>query len=87
MARVVFKNIIRLSLKCFPVDAFRRNINLPDLINKDLRVNGPIETRVLNVSSVEKDEVYNMVRFSKQMLISTESLQINDYVITNHKVT
>jgi hypothetical protein len=60
--------------------------NLLDLINKYRQGNSMIEARILNVSSLERGEVCNMIGFYKQMLISTESLQINNYVVTNRKI-
>jgi hypothetical protein len=41
---------------------------------------------IRNLSSLDRSEAANMVLFYKQMLISTRTLQLSQYVITNHQI-
>jgi hypothetical protein len=59
---------------------------LLDLINKYRRENRLIEGTILHVDSLDRKEFCNMLYFYKQMLISTESLQMNNYIVTNRKI-
>jgi hypothetical protein len=45
-----------------------------------------IESKILNISSFDRGEASNMILFYKQMLVSSRSLQLNNYIITNHKI-
>jgi hypothetical protein len=62
------------------------NINILDLINNYRQSNRAIEGRILNVSSFNREEACNMILFYKQMLVSTRTLQLNNYIQTNHKI-
>ena len=62
------------------------NENILDLINQYRGEGRTIEGRILNVTSLNREEVCNMIYFYKQMLVSTRTLQYNNYVITNHKL-
>jgi hypothetical protein len=41
---------------------------------------------ILNKNSVDRKEAANMVKFYKQMMISSQTLQIREYIRTNHKI-
>jgi hypothetical protein len=56
------------------------------IINRYRKGNGIIEGHILNVSSFDRSEGSNMIIFYKQMLVSTRTLQLKDYVVTNHKI-
>jgi hypothetical protein len=62
------------------------NINVLDLINNYRKGNRTIEGRILNVASFDREEASNMILFYKQMLVSTRTLQLNNYIVTNHKI-
>ena len=62
------------------------NGNIFDLINRYRRGNEIIEGRILNISSFNRSEASNMILFYKQMLVSTRTLQLKDYIVTNHKI-
>jgi hypothetical protein len=59
---------------------------LLDLINRYRSENRVIESRIPNIASLDRNEVCNMLYFYKQMLISTESLQMNNYIVNNRKI-
>jgi hypothetical protein len=56
------------------------------IINRYRRGNKNIKSTILNLSSFDRDEAANMIMFYKQMLVSTRTLQLKDYIITNHKI-
>lgn len=60
--------------------------NVQDVINNYRIGNEIIESKILNVSSFPREEASNMILFYKQMLVSTRSLQLNNYMVTNHKI-
>jgi hypothetical protein len=60
--------------------------NVLDVINNYRSSNRKIESEILNISSFDRKEASNMILFYKQMLVSTRSLQLNDYIITNSKI-
>lgn len=60
--------------------------NVLDVINNYRSGNRKIESEILNISSFDRQEASNMILFYKQMLVSTRSLQLNDYRITNSKI-
>jgi len=45
-----------------------------------------IEGRILNTASINRGETTNMILFYKQMLESTHSLQLDDYIAINKKI-
>ncbi len=59
---------------------------LLDLIKAYRAGNRKIDAKILNLSSLDRNEVCNMIMFFKQMQISTESLQLNRYIATNQKI-
>lgn len=60
--------------------------NVLDVINNYRSSNRKIESEILNISSFDRKEASNMILFYRQMLVSTRSLQLNDYMITNSKI-
>jgi len=62
------------------------NPNILDLINAYRKSNRTIEGQILNISSFNRGEASNMILFYKQMLVSTRTLQLNNYIIVNHKI-
>ena len=60
--------------------------NVLDVINNYRQGNRNIEGKILNIASLDRGEASNMILFYKQMLVSTRSLQLNNYIITNHKI-
>ena len=45
-----------------------------------------IEGKLLNPSSLDRTEVCNMILFYKQILVSTRSLQLKNYILNNQKI-
>jgi hypothetical protein len=71
------------------LDNLRKQDSTPivlDLINNYRQSNRIIESKILNISSFDRGEASNMILFYKQMLVSTRTLQMNNYIITNHKI-
>ena len=62
------------------------NGTILDLINQYRIEKEAIDGDILNLPSVKKDDAANMILFYKQMLVSTRTLQLNNYIITNHKI-
>ena len=61
-------------------------VNVLDVINNYRQSNKDIVSKILNSSSFDRGEASNMILFYKQMLVSTRSLQLNNYIITNHEI-
>jgi hypothetical protein len=57
-----------------------------DLINQYRKGDTFIHADILNLSSFNKGEVINMIAFYKQMLVSTRTLAMKDYINTNHNL-
>jgi hypothetical protein len=57
-----------------------------DVINRYFKSDRVNESKILNISSFDRSEASNMILFYKQMLVSTRSLQLNNYIITNRKI-
>jgi hypothetical protein len=57
-----------------------------DLINRYRQGNTTIKAGILNLSTFDRGEASNMILFYKQMLVSTRTLPMNDYIITNQKI-
>jgi hypothetical protein len=57
-----------------------------DVINDYLKSNRRIQASILNIPSFDRGEASNLILFYKQMLVSTRSLQLDNYVTTNHKI-
>ncbi len=60
--------------------------NVLDVINNYRKSNRNIESKILNISSLDRIEASNLILFYKQMLVSTRTLQYKNYIITNHKI-
>ncbi len=60
--------------------------NVLTVINNYRQSSRNIEGKILNISSLDRSEASNMVLFYKQMLVSTRTLQMNNYIETNHKI-
>ena len=57
-----------------------------DLIARYRAGNDFIKADILNIASFDRGEVINMIRFYKQMLVSTRTLAMKDYMTANHKL-
>jgi len=57
-----------------------------DLINQYRKGTNIIPADILNLSSFDRGEAINMIAFYKQMLVSTRTLSMKDYITTNHKL-
>jgi len=57
---------------------------IKDFRNKKLDI--PYEGRLLNISSINKEEVSNMIIFYKQVLVSTRILTLRNYVTANDQL-
>ena len=57
-----------------------------DLINKYRKLDTVINASILNLPSFNRGETINMIAFYKQMLVSTRTLAMKDYMITSHKL-
>jgi hypothetical protein len=57
-----------------------------ELINQYRKENTIINAAILNVSSFDRGEATNIIAFYKQMLVSTRTLQMNDYIRVNRKL-
>jgi hypothetical protein len=56
------------------------------VVNKYRQSNRDIKGKILNIASFDRGEAANLILFYKQMLVSTRGLQLNNYIITNHKI-
>ena len=71
------------------LDNLRKQDTTPivlDLINNYRQSDRIIESKILNIPSFDRGEASNMILFYKQMLVSTRTLQVNNYIQTNHKI-
>ena len=62
------------------------NATAISLINRYRKSNTTIYASILNLPSFERGETSNMISFYKQMLVSTRTLQMNDYIEANRKL-
>jgi hypothetical protein len=62
------------------------NATAISLINHYREGNTTINAGILNVSSFDRSEATNMISFYKQMVVSTRTLQMNDYITVNRKL-
>jgi len=69
-------NVRRLSANAYYLDLLHLYINSDTLIKGD----------ILNLSTFNREGAGNMVMFYKTMMVSTRTLQLNDYIIANHKI-
>ena len=57
-----------------------------DLVNRYRAGDTVIKADILNLSSFDRGEVINMIAFYKQMLVSTRTLAMKDYMTANQKL-
>jgi len=57
-----------------------------DLLNLYLSSDTLIKAEILNLPSFNRNEAANMVMFYKTMMVSSRTLQMNDYIKTNEKI-
>jgi len=57
-----------------------------DLLNLYLSSDTLIKAEILNLPSFNRNEAANMVMFYKTMIVSSRTLQMNDYIKTNEKI-
>ncbi|HSU29251.1 MAG TPA: hypothetical protein VLJ68_12780 [Chitinophagaceae bacterium] len=57
-----------------------------NLINSYRKDNTSIPAGILNLPTFDRGEASNMIAFYKQMLVSTRTLQMNDYIEANRKL-
>ncbi len=57
-----------------------------NLVHRYRKSDTIIQAPILNLATFEKGDVTNMIAFYKQMLVSTRTLQMNDYITVNHKL-
>ena len=73
------------------VNQLREKSSDPDsiilgLINRYREGHAVIEGKILNVAALDRGEAVNMIACYKQMLVSTRTLQLKDYIDTNHRI-
>jgi hypothetical protein len=71
------------------LDSLRRADPDPVVLNviKHYEQNTTIyQSSILNVATLDRVETCNMIAFFKQMMVSTQSLQIHIYIVTNHQL-
>ena len=56
------------------------------IVNRYRKSNNTIEGQILNIFSFDRSEASNMTIFYKQMLVSTRTLQLKDYIVINYKI-
>src|SRR5258705_3457348 len=59
------------------------NATAINLVKSYRKSNTTINAGILNLSSFDRGETANMISFYKQMLVSTRTLQMNDYITVN----
>jgi len=57
-----------------------------DVLNNYRKSDRIIESKILNLPAFDRGEASNLILFYKQMLVSSRTLQMNNYIITNHKI-
>ncbi len=57
-----------------------------DVLNNYRKGSHLIESKILNLPTFDRVEASNMILFYKQMMVSSRTLQMNSYIITNHKI-
>ena len=57
-----------------------------DLINRYRKGNTIINAGILNLPSFDRGEAVNMILFYKTMMVSSRTLQLNDYINANQKL-
>jgi hypothetical protein len=57
-----------------------------DLIGRYRKSDTIIKAKILNLASFDRVEATNMIMFYKTMLVSSRTLQMNDYIKANTKI-
>ncbi len=57
-----------------------------DVLNNYRHSNSIVESKIFNLPLFDRAEASNLILFYKQMLVSTRTLQLHNYIITNHKI-
>jgi hypothetical protein len=73
------------------INELRKEDSDPDsfilgIINRYRKGNKTIPGNILNASSFDRSYAVNMILFYKQMVVSTRTLQLKEYVVTNQKI-
>jgi hypothetical protein len=71
------------------IDNLRKQDTTPiilDVLTSYPKSNRTIESKILNLPTFDRTEASNMILFYKQMLVSTRTLQMSNYIKTNHKI-
>ena len=67
-----------------------RNLNDSSAIHELLynydKFNFHLKGKIMNLATLDRNEACNMILFYKQMIVSTRTLQLKDYISTNHKI-
>ena len=56
------------------------------IVNRYREGNKTIPGNILNAASFDRSYAANMILFYKQMVVSTRTLQLKQYVVTNQKI-
>ena len=62
------------------------NAKYLDLLNFYNKSDTLIKANILNLPTFNREEATNMIMFYKTMLVSSRTLQMNDYIKTNAKI-
>ena len=62
------------------------NAIILDVLNNYRKGSLLIESKILNLPTFDRVEASNMILFYKQMMVSSRTLQMNNYILTNHKI-
>lgn len=57
-----------------------------DLIHEYRKSNEIIKATILNTDAINRQEVVNTILFHKTMVVSSRTLQLNDYILINRKI-
>jgi len=68
------------------VRRMRENASYLDLLNLYRKSDTVIRANILNLPSFDRGEAANMVMFYKTMVVSSRTLQMNDYIKANIKI-
>ena len=63
-----------------------KNATAINLIRQYRQGNTSIPASILNLSTFDRSETSNIIAFYKQMLVSTRTLQLNEYIEANRKL-
>jgi hypothetical protein len=71
------------------LDKLRTDFPEPDIdraVHEYQQSHRHIDGRILNISAFNRSEAANMVYFYKQLIVSTNMLQLNSYIVANRKI-